>query len=109
MIQKGAEATPQILQQVAAREKSVQPGSCAVLVYTSGTTGNPKAVMTSHDNVCFVAGSLMDTTPELGRDGQERLLSYLPLSHIAGFLLDIASPILTTAEHPGYMSVYFAR
>ena len=28
-----------------ARTQAVKPGHCAVLVYTSGTTGEPKAVM----------------------------------------------------------------
>ena len=41
-------------------------------------------------------------TPEIGgKPEQERLISYLPLSHIAGFTLDVAIPAWFTATTPG--------
>merc|ERR1719409_1552026 len=94
--QKGGKA------KIEARERDVKPGSCAVLVYTSGTTGNPKAVMTSHDNACYEASCMFAHVPEIGaKPEQERTLSYLPLSHVAGFLLDIIIP--------AFFTTYFAR
>jgi len=55
------------------------------LVYTSGTTGNSKGVMTSHDNLTW----LMDTVFDYAYGNKEKLeeyrtVSYLPLSHVAG-------------------------
>ena len=35
------------------RVKNQTPGQCCNLVYTSGTTGDPKAVMLSHDNLTW--------------------------------------------------------
>lgn len=48
------------------------------LVYTSGTTGNPKGVMTTYGNMMFAARGLMEAMPP---QGQERFFSYLPLAH----------------------------
>lgn len=48
------------------------------LVYTSGTTGNPKGVMITFGNMMFAAQGLMEVLPP---KGQERMFSYLPLAH----------------------------
>jgi len=87
------------------------PSTPCCLVYTSGTTGMPKAVMLSHDNVCFMArGMLRVSRTRLGVEyGQERALSYLPLSHVAGFQADITIPIALTACTKGFMTVYMSR
>ena len=69
-----------------ARQKQVKPGNCSTLIYTSGTTGPPKAVMISHDNAVWVTRALLDTIP---LTHNERIVSYLPLSHIAAQIIDI--------------------
>ncbi|XP_006011546.1 long-chain-fatty-acid--CoA ligase ACSBG2-like isoform X2 [Latimeria chalumnae] len=69
---------------------SQHPNQCCVLIYTSGTTGIPKGAMLSHDNVTWtaaLAGRLGTMRP--AEKKQEVIVSYLPLSHIGGQLLDI--------------------
>jgi long-chain-fatty-acid--CoA ligase ACSBG len=90
-------------------QANMVPNDCLSLIYTSGTTGNAKAVMVSHDNVVCEAVSFVQRVPSFGEAGQERVLSFLPLSHIAGALLDVYIPIYTTAKRPGYFTTYFAR
>ncbi|OHX67461.1 AMP-dependent synthetase/ligase [Flammeovirga pacifica] len=50
------------------------------IVYTSGTTGNPKGVMLSHRNVVTDAIAASATLPV--DKGNARALSFLPLSHV---------------------------
>ena len=49
--------------------------------------------MISHDNIVFESAAVMDLVPTGKTTAQERILSYLPLSHVAGMLLDIISPV----------------
>ena len=70
-----------------------------LLVYTSGTTGQPKGAMLSHDNLTWTArisNQYLNTTSD------DILLSYLPLSHSAAQMMDIW---MTMASG---VTVYFA-
>jgi long-chain acyl-CoA synthetase len=60
--------------------RAVTPRSLATLIYTSGTTGTPKGVMISQRNVVWTLESLRRAADlEMG----VRMVSYLPLAHIA--------------------------
>ena len=85
---------------VDARIEDTNPGECCSLIYTSGTTGPPKAVMISHDNAvwtCHAGENCMG-----GVDNDDRIISYLPLSHIAAQIMDCVTPVLTG------LRIYFA-
>lgn len=53
------------------------PLDLASLVYTSGSTGEPKGVMMTHQSMVFVTQSV---TSYLRLDGDDRILNVLPLS-----------------------------
>ncbi|XP_037073692.1 very long-chain-fatty-acid--CoA ligase bubblegum-like [Pollicipes pollicipes] len=73
------------------RIRQVAVNQAAALIYTSGTTGPPKGVMLSHDNVTFTALNVIAQFDL--REGQEHLVSYLPLSHVAAMIADIYLPL----------------
>ncbi|MBL8721665.1 MAG: long-chain fatty acid--CoA ligase [Myxococcales bacterium] len=56
----------------------------AVMLYTSGTTGNPKGVPLSHKNVAVNGRDWLVCNAALLREGAVDLL-WLPMSHIFGF------------------------
>lgn len=96
------------------RIAAVKPGHCAALIYTSGTTGEPKAVMISHDSIYYEGATLLHILNKsvgfgADPDSEERVLSYLPLSHIAGFALDIVAPIVAQATLSSTTKCFFAR
>ncbi len=67
------------LAEVERLKASVKPDDVMTLVYTSGTTGNPKGVMLSHTNIVFNVECLRKLLPfEPGN----RVLSFLPVSHV---------------------------
>ncbi|XP_070809871.1 long-chain-fatty-acid--CoA ligase ACSBG1 [Pituophis catenifer annectens] len=83
---------------------SQEANQCCVLIYTSGTTGKPKGVMLSHDNITWTsahASRAGDVQP--AEIQQEKIVSYLPLSHVAGQMYDLWTGIKWGEE------VYFAQ
>ena len=83
-----------------ARLEALEPDGLATLIYTSGTTGPPKGVMLTHANLTWTADAAHGVVP---LHSQDRLVSYLPLSHIAEQMFSIHAPIST-----GYQ-IYFAE
>ncbi|CAK9296946.1 unnamed protein product [Gordionus sp. m RMFG-2023] len=67
--------------------ESQKPNNCSTLIYTSGTTGNSKGVMISHDNLIWTSTILSNYIKSQHRS--ERMVSYLPLSHVAAQMTDI--------------------
>ncbi len=57
----------------------ISPEDTATIVYTSGTTGAPKGVMLSHQNILSNIKGALSQIPVFPQD---RFLSFLPLSHI---------------------------
>ena len=63
--------------------------------------GNPKAAMISHDNITYIVKHLGEMVNL--RYFKERIISYLPLSHIAAQALDLYCSICFGS------TVYFAQ
>eukprot|EP00924_Labyrinthula_sp_SR-Ha-C_P005030 maker-scaffold_1-snap-gene-19.26-mRNA-1 protein AED:0.01 eAED:0.01 QI:133/1/1/1/1/1/2/168/737 len=96
------------------RRKLIKPGHPACLIYTSGTTGKPKAVMLSHDNLNYASYVVIRATRAgIGEaDGEAKIVSYLPLSHVAGMLIDILVPVAKSSHlvgFNGWCSTNYAR
>ncbi len=64
-----------------------EPGGLATLLYTSGTTGEPKGVMLTHDNLVF---DVMSAAGVMPWPGDEVALAFLPLSHVLERMIDYA-------------------
>ncbi len=68
---------------LAALAAETDPNDLATLIYTSGTTGPPKGVMINQYNVMFTVESLLRTIDFADGLAGKRVISYLPMAHIA--------------------------
>lgn len=89
---RGREKLESLRGDMARRRERIQRSDLATFTYTSGTTGAPKAVMQTHDNMLAMletgerAGLFDDATREHG------LFLFLPLAHSFGRLVELAGP-----------------
>ncbi len=74
----GEKSDPERLEKV---EKTQRPDDPVAIMYTSGTTGNPKGVVLDHQSL--VNRSLFATERQ-GIDGSDRLCLFFPLFHMFG-------------------------
>jgi len=61
-----------------------EPEDLITICYTSGTTGTPKGVMITHDNMMSVLGDCVEAIGRFVKPEAEVVLSFLPFSHILG-------------------------
>lgn len=73
-----------------ARERAlaIKPSDLATILYTSGTTGEPKGVRLTHRNL---TSNLLAVCEVIGIDVSDTVLSFLPLSHAFERIVDYAA------------------
>jgi long-chain acyl-CoA synthetase len=92
--------------------RQVTPDTLATLIYTSGTTGHPKGVMITHGNVRYAQEATLRVMPladQTGEDGVARLVSYLPMAHVTGRMVDHWGPLahpVTLAYSPDQLRLF---
>ena len=78
-------------------------GETATLRYSSGTTGKPKGSIFRHDNLRYMAESIVSVMPWRERNNQGSYLSFLPMGHVVEGILATYSPYYV----PAPVSIYF--
>jgi long-chain acyl-CoA synthetase len=69
--------------EVEARIAALRPEQLAAILYSSGTTGEPKGCELTHGNLCANVRQTVEQVPELF-GGDARTLAFLPLAHALG-------------------------
>lgn len=68
---------------------SVQSEDLATIIFTSGTTGEPRGIAYRHQQVCLAIDSILDAFPFAGPGS--RLLCWLPLSNLFQRIVNLAA------------------
>jgi len=71
-------------------DPEIAPDQLALLVYTSGSTGQPKGVMLDHANAQAMTSQMVAT---FGLSAEDHALLVLPLFHVNSIMVSFLSPI----------------
>jgi len=99
-LSEAAKARTHLFSQVIARASgSLEPvnvaeDDTAIILYTSGTTGNPKGAMLSHGNVYSNA---RDVSTYLGYRADDRIIATLPVFHVFALTVVVNAPLISGA------------
>jgi long-chain acyl-CoA synthetase len=109
-VHSGSELLAQGELDLQALSGDTQPDDIATLIYTSGTTGPPKGVMISQFNVVYTVEQLRMCF-DLEEYGGLKLISYLPMAHIAERMVSHYQQMLlgyqvTTCPDPTAIAAY---
>ncbi|KAK7684792.1 hypothetical protein QCA50_012035 [Cerrena zonata] len=70
---------------------NIKPEDLACIMYTSGSTGDPKGVIISHENILAAVGGV---STNAGRDlvsNNDRVIAFLPLAHILELVFELTA------------------
>jgi long-chain acyl-CoA synthetase len=110
VLQRGRHVLPRVQAELQERDRRLDGETLATIMYTSGTTGNPKGVMLTHGNLLSNAEASDQASP---RPADGVILNWLPFSHIyartvdhylsivAGVPLALADSVDTLVENLG--------
>lgn len=82
---------------VAEYQNQIEPDALASIMYTSGTTGDPKGIMFSQTNIVYKRFCRAMALPEIG--DTDVYLSYLPLYHTFGRWLEMTGALFWGATY----------
>ena len=95
--------------------ETAKPDDLATIIYTSGTTGPPKGVMLDHANIVWTVDSLLGCWTDDDPDPRlSRMVSYLPMAHIAERMVShyqglVAAFEVTSCPEASQIGAYLAE
>jgi len=84
-VQHGRRTLPRLAGELRRREERLGPDDLATIMYTSGTTGNPKGVMLTHGNLLSNSLAALEV---MSHGPDDLVLTWLPFTHIYARTVD---------------------
>ncbi|MFC2089950.1 AMP-dependent synthetase/ligase [Bacteroidota bacterium] len=75
----GEESGDKFVDELKSIKADITPSDMLTILYTSGTTGMPKGVMLSHNNLI---SNTIASSSHIGMGPEDRALSFLPINHV---------------------------